>query len=90
MVSVALVLPTLSHIHALKSIRSLFGKSKHVWPFPRRKRFRCSSLSFEKWLLFCPDKITNSQSLSRIYKCVLVRDAVFFVVDFFTGDRASD
>ena len=29
-------------------------------------------------------------SLSSASKYILVRDATFFVVDFFTGDRASD
>ena len=35
-------------------------------------------------------KIVDSQSLSRISQYILVRDATFFVIDFFTGDRASD
>ena len=34
--------------------------------------------------------LTISQSLPRIHKYVLVWDAVFFVVDFFVGDMASD
>jgi len=35
-------------------------------------------------------KIAASASLSLVSKYILVRDATFFVVDFFTGDRASD
>ena len=35
-------------------------------------------------------KIAASVSLSLVGKYILVRDAAFFVVDFFTGDRASD
>ena len=34
--------------------------------------------------------IVNSRSLSRVNKYILVRDATFFVIDFFTGDTASD
>ena len=34
--------------------------------------------------------VVDSQSLSRISQYILVRDATFFVTDFFTGDRASD
>ena len=47
-------------------------------------------VKFRKLVAFLREKITNSQSLSGIHKYVLVRDAVFFVVDLFTGDRASD
>jgi len=47
-------------------------------------------VKFPKLVAFLQEKITNSQSLSRIHKYVLLRDAVFFVVDFFTDDRASD
>ena len=35
-------------------------------------------------------KMAASASLSVVSKYILVRDAAFFVVDFFTGDRASD
>ena len=34
--------------------------------------------------------IESGVHLSVINKYILVRDATFFVVDFFTGDRASD
>ena len=34
--------------------------------------------------------LVDSQSLSRISQYILVRDATFFVMNFFTGDRASD
>ena len=47
-------------------------------------------VEFRKLVALLREKITNSQSLSRIHKYVLVRDAVFFVVDFLTGDRTSD
>ena len=47
-------------------------------------------VKFRKLVALLRGKITNSQSLSRIHKYVLVRDTVFFVVDFFAGDRASD
>ena len=67
-------------------------KSSQVWLFLCRKWFPCSSLSFENYcrVALLREKITYSQSLSRIHKYVLVRDTVFFVVDFFTGYRASD
>ena len=35
-------------------------------------------------------KIAASASLSLVSKYILVKDAASFVVDFFTGDRASD
>ena len=35
-------------------------------------------------------RIAASTLLSLVSKYILVRDATFFVVDFFTGDRASD
>ena len=35
-------------------------------------------------------RIAASASLSLVSKYILVRDAIFSVVDFFTGDRASD
>ena len=35
-------------------------------------------------------RIAANVSLSLVSKYILVRDATFFVVDFFTGDRASD
>ena len=35
-------------------------------------------------------KIAASVSLSLVSKYILVRDATFFIVDFFIGDRASD
>ena len=35
-------------------------------------------------------KIAANASLSLVSKYTLVRDATFFVVDFFTGDRTSD
>jgi len=35
-------------------------------------------------------KIVASASLSLVSKDILVRDAAVFVVDFFTGERASD
>ena len=47
-------------------------------------------VKFRKLVALLRGKIANSQSLCRIHKYVLVRDTVFFVVDFFTGDRASD
>lgn len=47
-------------------------------------------VKFQKLVAYLREKIINSQSLSRIKKYVLVRDATFFVVDFFTGNRASD
>ena len=34
--------------------------------------------------------IRENTSLAAVNKYILVRDTVFFVVDFFTGDRASD
>ena len=47
-------------------------------------------VKFRKLVALLRGKKTNSQSLSRTHKYVLVRDTVFYVVDFFTGVRASD
>lgn len=47
-------------------------------------------MKFQKLIAYLRGKITNSQSLSKINKYILVRDATFFVVHFFTGDRAFD
>ena len=46
-------------------------------------------VKFQKLVAYLRGKISNSKSLSKIHKYILVRDATF-VVDFFTGDRASD
>lgn len=47
-------------------------------------------VKFRKLVASFRGKITNSKSFSKIHKYILVRDATFFVVDFFTGDRPSD
>ena len=47
-------------------------------------------VTFRRLVARLRKKTTNSRSLSRIHKYVLVRDAAFFVVGFFTGGRASD
>ena len=47
-------------------------------------------VKFRKLVALLRGKITTGQSLSRIHKYVLVRDTVFFAMDFFTSDRASD
>lgn len=45
---------------------------------------------FRRLIAFLRDQCVSQASLSRADKYILVRDATFFVVDFFTGDRASD
>ena len=45
---------------------------------------------FTKLIDFLRGLIRESTPLAAVNKCILVRDTVFFVVDFFTGDRASD
>ena len=45
---------------------------------------------FQNLIAHLRGKIVDSQSLSRISQYTLVRDATFFVIDFFTGDKASD
>lgn len=45
---------------------------------------------FRRLIAFLRDQYVIQASLSRADKYILVRDATFFVVDFFTGDRASD
>ena len=47
-------------------------------------------LKFQNLIAHLWGKIVDSQSLSRISQCILVRNATFFVIDFFTGDRALD
>lgn len=45
---------------------------------------------FKRLISFLRDLITKGSGLSSASKYVLARDVTFFVVDFFTGDRASD
>lgn len=47
-------------------------------------------VKFRQLVTFLRDLIGKSDSLSRVDKYILVRDTLFFVIDFFTGDRASD
>ena len=47
-------------------------------------------VKFSKLISFLRRSIEASAHLSVVNKYILVRDATFFVVDFFTGDRASD
>jgi len=46
-------------------------------------------VKFQKLIPYLRGEITNSKSLSKIHKYVLVRDATFFV-DFFSGDSVSE
>lgn len=54
-----------------------------------RSSFACF-VKFQKLVAYLRGKTTNSKWLSKIHKYILVRDATFFVVNFFTGDRASN
>ena len=45
---------------------------------------------FQRLIAHFLDLCSGSVSLSSAGKYILVRDATFFIVDFFTGDRASD
>lgn len=45
---------------------------------------------FRRLIAFLRGRCVHHTSRSRTDKYILVRDATFFVVDFFTGDRASD
>ena len=45
---------------------------------------------FRRLIAFLRGLLLSHAPLSRSGKYILVRDATFFVVDFFTGDRASD
>ena len=45
---------------------------------------------FQQLIAHLRDLCSGSVSLSSAGKYALVRDATFFIVDFFTGDRASD
>ena len=45
---------------------------------------------FQRLIAHLRDLCSSSVSLSSAGKYILVRDATFFSVDFFTGDRASD
>ena len=45
---------------------------------------------FRRLIAFLRGRCVHQASLSRAGKYILTRDATFFVLDFFTGDRASD
>ena len=45
---------------------------------------------FQRSIAHLWDLCSSSVSLSIAGKYILVRDATFLIVDFFTGDRASD
>ena len=45
---------------------------------------------FQRLIAHLRDLCSSNVSLSTLGKYILVRDATFFIVDFFTGDRASD
>ena len=47
-------------------------------------------VKFSKLISFLWRSIDAGAHLSVVDKYILVRDATFFVVDFFTGDHASD
>ena len=47
-------------------------------------------VKFSKLISFLRRSIEAGVHLSLVNKYILVMDATFFVVDFFTGDRASD
>lgn len=48
-------------------------------------------VKFRELVKHLADLIRNSSvGLSKADKYILVRDSVFFIIDFFTGDRASD
>ena len=47
-------------------------------------------VTFSKLISFLRRSIEAGAHLSVVNKYILVRDANFFVADFFTGDRASD
>lgn len=47
-------------------------------------------VKFSNLISFLRRSIEADAHLSVVNKYILVRDATFFVVDFFTGDRASD
>ena len=47
-------------------------------------------VKFSKLIGFLKRSIEAGAHLSVVDKYILVRDATFFVVNFFTGDRASD
>ena len=47
-------------------------------------------VKLSKLVSFLRCSIENSAYLSVIYKYISVREAVFFAVNYFTGDRASD
>ena len=58
-----------------------------ITPF---QKFRLFFGKFRQLIAHLRDLCSGSVSLSRAGKYALVRDATFFTVDFFTGDRASD
>jgi len=89
----------------LRSIFKKLGRIDHTNPIahPRIKEYEQAGMAispsqavplffvkFQNLIAHLQGKIVESQSLPRISQYILVRDATFFVIDFFTGDRASD
>lgn len=77
--------------HSLIKERLRFTKEEQgVWRSLRNRHSLFSLRSSSYSSVTLGKKIAARTSLSFVSKYILVRDATFFVVDFFTGDRASD
>ena len=83
--------PILLRTLGLKNILNLFEieeqAGKAIVPSQAVPLF---SVKFSKLISFLRRSIEASAHLSVVDKYILVRYAACFVVDFFTGDRASD
>lgn len=74
----------------VKNISNLFEKNRLVGRLCLHMHYHRFFVKFSKLVSLLRCSIENSADLSVIFKYTLVRDAVFFAVNFFTGDRASD
>ena len=83
--------PILLHTLGLKNILNLFGIEEHAGKaIVPSQVVPLLFVKFSKLISFLRRSIEASDHLSVVDKYILVRFAAFFVVDFFTGDRASD
>ena len=77
--------------HSLIKEYLKFTREKQAgWAVAPRQAVPLFFTKFKSLIGRLREKIAASASLSLVGKYILVRDPAFFVVDFFTGDRASD
>jgi len=74
----------------LKSTLNLIARNRQARLLSLPRQCRCFALSFLRSLMFFRHCIRCSSYLSLVNDYILVRDTVFFVVDFFTRNLSSD